>query len=84
MKSKITKQILSDNGKEFKIGDDVHFYLNRNNKTYDCFGVIQNIINDGFEIFKVQIDKMNVSDNLTIKFSEVKDGIINLTDNSWY
>ena len=38
---------------------------------------------DIIQINNVQIDKMNVSDTLTIKFSEVKDGIIHLTDNNW-
>ena len=41
------------------------------------------VISADFKINNVQIDKMNVSDTLTIKFSEVKDGIIHLTDNNW-
>ena len=84
MAEKITKLIEDNKGKEFKIGNDIHFLLNRNDKTYDCFGVIVDIYEKGFEINKVQIDKMNVSDNLIIKFEEVNNGEINLTDNSWY
>ena len=79
----ITKTITSDN-KEFKIGDDIYFHLMRNDKIYDCFGVITNINEDTFEIDNVQLDKMNVSDKLTIKYSEIKDGMLHFTDNSWY
>lgn len=84
MEVKIIKRIISNDGKEFKINDDIHFYLNRNDKTYDCFGVITDIDNDDFEINEVQVDKMNVSDLLTIRYSEVKDGIIHSADNGWY
>lgn len=84
MKAKITRTIISDENKEFKIGNDVHFNLNRNDKTYSCFGVITSIEDDMFQIDNVQIDKMNVSDKLSIKYSEVKDGILHYTDNSWY
>lgn len=83
MEVKITKTIISD-GREYKIGNDIHFYLNRNDKTYDCFGVITEIEENVFKINNIQLDKMHVSDELTIKYSEVKDGIIHLTDNSWY
>lgn len=76
MRTKIIKIIISDEGKEFKINDDIHFYLNRENKIYDCFGVVIDINENDFIINKVQIDKMNVSDLLTIRYSEVKDGII--------
>lgn len=85
MKAKITKTLISDENKEFKIGNDIHFYYCKNNsKTYDCFGIITDIEEESFKINNVQIDKMNVSDTLTIKYSEVKDGIIHNTDNSWY
>lgn len=83
MEVKITKTIISD-GKAFKIGNDIHFYLMRNDKTYDCFGIITEIKEDVFQIDSVQLDKMNVSDELTIKYSEVKDGILHFTDKSWY
>ena len=83
MEVKITKTIISD-GREYKIGNDIHFYLNRNDKTYDCFGVITEIEENVFKINNIQLDKMHVSDELTIKHSEVKDGIIHLTDSSWY
>lgn len=83
MEVKITKTIIS-NGKEFKIGNDIHFYLMRNDKTYDCFGIITEIKEDVFRINSVQLDKMNVYDELTIKYSEVKDGILRFADNNWY
>lgn len=82
MEVKITKTIISED-KEFKIGNDIHFYLNRNDKTYDCFGVITDIEEDVFHINKVQLDKMNVSDELIIKYSEVKGGVLHFTDNGW-
>lgn len=83
MEIKITKTIISDENKEFKIGNDIHFLLERNNKTYDCFGIIIDIKEDVFEINSVEIDKMNVSDELSIKYSEVKNGIIHHTYNNW-
>lgn len=85
MKTKITRIIISDENKEFEIGDDIHFdYCKNNTKTYDCFGIITEIEEELFKIDNVQIDKMNVSDELTIKYSEVKNGIIHNTDDSWY
>ena len=84
MESKITKTIITDENREFKIGDDVCFGLKRNNKTYECFGVITDIHDDSFDVRKVQVDKMNVSDTLNIRYSEVKDGILHYTDNSAY
>ena len=83
MEAKITKTIISNENKEFRIGNDIHFYLNRNNKTYDCFGVITEIKEDAFEIDKVEIDKMKLSDKLTIQYTEVKDGNLHFTDNNW-
>lgn len=83
METKITKTLISNEGKEFKVGSDIHFYLERNNKTYDCFGIIADIKEDVFKIDSVQVDKMNVSDKLIIGFAEVKDGIIHHTDNNW-
>lgn len=83
MEVKITKTIIS-NGKEFKIKDDVHFYLLRNGKEYNCFGVITEIKEDKFQIDNVQIDTMNVSDELTIKYTEVKDGILKHAGNGWW
>ena len=82
MEVKITKTIISED-KEFKIGNDIHFYLNRNDKTYDCFGVITDIEEDVFQINKVQLDKMNVSDELIIKYSEVKGGVLHFTDTGY-
>lgn len=84
MEVKIVKTLISNDNKEFKVGNDIHFFLNRNNKIYDCFGIITVIKEDVFEINNVQIDKMNISDELTIKYLEVKDGIIHHTDNNWY
>ncbi len=83
MRTKITRTIISDENIEFEVGNDVHFYLNRNDKMYSCFGIITSIEEDIFQIDNVQIDKMNVSDELSIKYSEVKDGILHYTDNSW-
>lgn len=82
MEVKITKTIISGE-KEFKIGNDIHFYLNRNDKTYDCFGVITDIKEGVFQINNVQLDKMNVSDTLTIKYDEVKDGVFHFTDTGY-
>ena len=85
MKAKITKTLISDEDREFKIGDDIYFeYCKNGIKTYDCFGVITDIKEETFKINNVQIDKMNVSDSLTIKYSEVANGSICHTDNSWY
>lgn len=84
MKANITKTLISNENREFKIGNDICFNLNRNNKTYHCFGVITDIKESEFEICNVQIDKMNISDNLNINFSEVQDGILHLTDQAWY
>lgn len=83
MEIKITKTIISDN-KEFKIRNDIHFHLLRNNKDYDCFGIITDIKENEFKICNVQIDGMNLIDELTIKYTEVKDGILHYTDDSWY
>ena len=83
MEAKITKTIITNENQEFKINDDIHFYLNRNDKIYDCFGVITDIDDESFEICEVQIDKMNVSDPLIIKYSEVKDGVLHHTGNNW-
>lgn len=84
MRAKITKTLLTDDNHEFKIGSDVCFNLNRNDNTYRCFGVIKDIHDNSFDINKVQIDGMNVSDELTIKYEEVEKGILKYTDNSYY
>lgn len=80
----IKKKLLSGEGKEFKIDDDIHFTLCRNNKEYSCFGIIEDITDESFKIRKVDIDGMHLSDKLHVKFDEVKDGIIHFTDNGWY
>lgn len=84
MEVKITKILLSNEGNEFKVNNDICFKLLRNEKEYECFGIIHDIQNDMFLIRNVQIDKMNISDTLSIKFEEVKDGIIRRTDISYY
>ena len=61
MKAEITKHLISDEDKAFEIGNDVHFYLNRNNKTYSCFGVITDIDEQSFKIRNVEVD-MNESE----------------------
>lgn len=81
MKSKIIKKLITDENKVFKKGDDVCFNLNRNKKEYQCFGVISDIMDNSFVIKKVQIDGMDIVGKLTIKYSEVKDGVLHLTDN---
>ncbi len=52
------------------------FSLDRNDKIYYCFGTITCIEENMFKIDNVQIDNMNVLDELSIKYSEVKDGIL--------
>lgn len=84
MEAKITKTIVTNEGEEFGLKSDVHFNLCRNDKTYDCFGVITDIGEQDFKITKVQLDKMNLSDDLTVKYSEVKDGILHYANNCWY
>ena len=83
IKTVITKKLVSSEGKDFKIGNDIHFFLLRNEKRYDCFGVIKDIGENSFTITDVQIDKMNVSDALDIKFEEVENGVIHTTDNGY-
>lgn len=80
----IERKLVSGEGKEFKIGDDIHFTLCRNEKEYSCFGIIEDISEDEFDICKVEIDKMRLADSLNIKFKEVRDGIIHHTNNGWY
>ena len=81
LKSVITKSIVSDDNKEFKINDDINFILCRNNKGYKCFGIIIDIYEKAFKISDVVIDGMNLSNYLTVEFDEVKDGLIKATDN---
>lgn len=83
IKTVITKKLVSSEGKDFKIGNDIHFFLLRNEKKYDCFGVIKDIGENSFTITDVQIDKMNVSDTLDIKCEEVENGVIHITDNGY-
>lgn len=84
MKINIIKQIADNSNKTFKVGDDIHFTLIRNNKFYSCFGIIKDIKEEGFVIENVEVDKMRVSDSLYIKYSEVKDGALSITDNGYY
>lgn len=83
VKAVIKKRLLSGEGKEFKIGNDIHFTLCRNGKEYSCFGIIQDITDESFDISRVNIDNMVLSDGLRVEFKEVKDGIIHHTDNGW-
>ena len=64
MKINIIKQIADNNNKTFKVGDDIHFTLIRNDKFYSCFGIIKDIKEEGFVIENVEVDKMRVSDSL--------------------
>lgn len=84
MKSVITKSIVSSDNKEFEIKDDINFILCRNNKEYECFGIIVDIYENSFKIEDVEIDEMNLAYCLTVEFDEVKDGIIKRTYNGWY
>lgn len=76
MEAKITRTIIDNDGVEFKIGNDVGFELLRNDKDYKCVGVITYIAEDVFVIKDVLIDKMPLAEKLTIKYGEVKDGIL--------
>lgn len=71
---KIIKSIISNNGEEFKLRHDVGFCLCRNDKEYNCFGIIKKIEEDIFIIDKVEIDGMHMFGTLEVKYSEVKDG----------
>ena len=84
VKAVIKKRLLSSDGKEFKIGSDIHFTLCRKGKEYSCFGIIEDITDESFDISTVDIDNMSLSDCLRVEFEEVKDGIIHHTDNGWY
>ena len=81
--SVIEKKLLSGNRKEFKIGSDIHFTLCRNGKEYSCFGTIEDILDESFDISRVDIDNMALYDGLRVKFREVKDGIINYASGGW-
>lgn len=80
----IEKRLLSSDGKEFKIGSDIHFTICRSGKEYGCFGIIEDITDESFRISKVEIDKMRLLNELDVDFNAVKDGIIQHTDNGWY
>lgn len=82
MEVKITKEIVSG-GRTFSIGSSINFTLIRNEKHYNCFGVIGDISEESFTLKKVVIDDMNVSDVLTIHFYEVKDGDISSANLGW-
>ena len=83
VKAVIEKRLLSCDGKEFKIGNDIHFTLCRKGKEYSCFGIVEDITDESFDISRVDIDNMTLSDGLRVEFEEVKDGIIHHTDNGW-
>lgn len=73
IEAKIVKKIVSNN-KEFEIGDDVYFKLQRNGKIYRMTGKISGIDDDRFCIDNVRLDGMRMSDTLFVKFTEVQDG----------
>lgn len=79
----ITKKLLSSEGKEFRIGNDISFTLCKNGKEYSCFGIIEDITDKSFRIGKVEVDGMRLLDEIDIDFGEVKDGVIHHTDNGW-
>ena len=76
MKAKIIRTIIDNHGNEYKIDNDVVFELLRNDKCYTCVGVISRIGEEVFTIRNVLIDQMPVAATLTIKYEEVKDGVL--------
>lgn len=78
MEAKFIKTIIDNNDKEYKIGDDVIFELLRNDKCYKCYGVITDITEKEFTITSAEIDDMCLSEKLTIRYKEVKDGIFHV------
>lgn len=76
MEAKITRTIVDNNGKEYKIGRDVGFGLLRNGKCYTCVGVITDITEKSFTIKDVLIDRMCLGEKLIIKYEEVEDGVL--------
>ena len=84
IRAEITKKIIDSEDHEFRTGEDIGFKLNRHNKQYNCNGIIKDITEDGFKITNVVIDSMHVSDELTIDFNEVENGVLNLVSDSWY
>ena len=73
IEAKIIRKIVSNN-KEFEIGDDVYFKLQRNGTIYHMTGKISGIDDDGFCINHIRLDGMCMSDALFVKFTEVQDG----------
>lgn len=83
IEAKIVNKIVSNN-KEFEIGDDVYFKLQRNGKLYHINGKIVSIYDDGFCINNVRLDDMRMSDALFVKFGEVQDGAIQEGAINWF
>lgn len=83
MRAVITKKIVEANdfGNNYTIGNYVYFLLNRNNKTYNCCGRIEDITDKWFSIKEVRLDDMKVSDLLIIKYDEVECGILSENSN---
>lgn len=79
IEAKIVKKIVSNN-KEFEIGDDVYFKLQRNGKIYHMTGKISGIDDDGFCINNIHLDGMRLYDELFVKFTEVQDGVMDWID----
>lgn len=79
----ITKKLKSDNGVEFSFNSNICFNLCRNNKKYECVGVITEISEEYFLIRDVEIDGMRLYDDLSIKYSEVENGQIACCDDGW-
>lgn len=79
MEVKITKTIISQ-GKEFEINSRVKFVLLKNEKKYDCAGIITGIHEDKFVVCHALIDGFHVWDTLVLKYDEVEDGILYPTD----
>ena len=83
MEAKITRTVVDNNGSEYKIGNDVGFGLLRNDKCYLCVGVITDITEKSFTITNVLIDRMSLCENLTIKYEEVEDGVLESVSHSY-
>lgn len=84
MEAKITKILVDDNNKEYKINDEIVFDYLKNNKKYKCFGTIIDIQENYFIIEDATIDLWDVVDNIKIWFTEVINGSIRIPDNDWY
>lgn len=83
MEAKITKILVDNNNKEYKIGNEIVFDYLKNNKEYKCFGTIVDIQENYFIIEDATIDLWDVIGDIKVWFNEVINGSIRIPDNSW-